>query len=122
MTPEPKPVQLQLMPSGNPNDKIQKLTGKYSRLSRELSLAMRSTHFQTVCAVTAIDTVDHTSEGSESGHYQNHGLTNNTYTFENLHSVTAHTEGVMVQMRLEYHELPITPNYSKGPFQCFEIL
>ena len=83
---EPWPVQVQLTPTGNPNDDIQKLTGQYSRLRRELSLAMRPTQSQTVCSVTVIDTADHTSEESESGH-QSQGLTNDTDTFENLTSL-----------------------------------
>ena len=48
MTPNPKPVQMQLTPAADPDRKIQKLTGKYSRLRRELSLAMRASYSQTV--------------------------------------------------------------------------
>ena len=44
LAPEPKPVQMQLTPAVEPDGKIQKITGKYSGLHRELSLAMRSTH------------------------------------------------------------------------------
>ena len=64
LTPEAKLAQLQLTPT-NPDQKIQKLTGKYSRLRRELSLAMRSAHSQTVCSVTVVDSSE-AHEGSES--------------------------------------------------------
>ena len=44
LTPNPKPVQMQLTPAEDPDGKVQKLTGKYSKLCRELSLAMRSSY------------------------------------------------------------------------------
>ena len=81
MTPNPKPVQMQLTPAADPDRKIQKLMGKYSRLRRELSLAMRASYSQTVCSVTVIDPTD-MQEGSESGHNVDGGFvidsTNNT--------------------------------------------
>ena len=91
MTPNPKPVQMQLTPAADPDRKIQKLTGKYSRLRRELSPAMRASYSQAVCSVTVIDPAD-MHEGSESGLNIDGGFdidsTNNT--IEGDHIVAAH--------------------------------
>ena len=96
MTPNPKPwqVQMQLTPAADPDRKIQKLTGKYSRLRRKLLLAMRAPYSQTVCSVTVIDP-NEMQEGSECGHHTDGGFdidsTNNT--IEGDHIVAAHTAG-----------------------------
>ena len=67
MKPKPKTPQLQLTAAGNPTNTVQKLIaiGKYSRLCRELSLAMQLTHSQIVCAANARDSnEDNADEGS----------------------------------------------------------
>ena len=83
ITPNTKPVQMQLTPAANPD---RKLTGKYSRLRRELSLAMRASYSQTVCSVTVVDSTD-PQEESDSGF----DIDSPSNSFD--HVVAAHTAG-----------------------------